>query len=204
MKSIAKTFLFAAATASALVCSARAAVETGKPAPDFALTDVTGKTQKLSDYKGRVVVLEWVNPGCPVVHRHYNSGNMQATQKAAQADGVIWLQVNTGPKSDLSDDKTIAWLKKVNASSNAYLRDAAGKVGRLYNAKATPHLYVIDKSGTLVYQGAIDDSPNAREADTMKSKNYVKAALASLKAGTPIEKANTQAYGCAVKFPKDS
>jgi peroxiredoxin len=204
MKSIPKMFLFAAATAAALAGSATAAVETGRTAPDFTLTDVAGKTQRLSDYKGKVVVLEWVNPGCPVVQRHYNSGNMQATQTAAQADGVVWLQINTGPKSDMSNDRTIAWLKKVKASSNAYLRDETGKVGRLYGAKATPHLFIVDQNGTLVYQGAIDDSPTAREADTMKAKNYVKAALASLKAGQPIAKANTQAYGCAVKYPKDS
>jgi hypothetical protein len=104
----------------------------------------------------------------------------------------------------MSNDRTIAWLKKVKASSNAYLRDETGKVGRLYGAKATPHLFIVDQNGTLVYQGAIDDSPTAREADTMKAKNYVKAALASLKAGQPIAKANTQAYGCAVKYPKDS
>ena len=208
MKIVAQSFLAAAAFATALVGTAlQAAVETGKPAPDFQLTDTTGKQVKLSDYKGKVVVLEWTNSACPVVQRHYNTGNMQATQKAATADGVVWLQICSnakGASGDLDDQKANAWLKKVNASSTAYLRDPSGRVGRLYNAKATPHLFVINKDGTLAYQGAIDDRPSASAAETTKANNFVKAALAALKDGKPVPRANTQAYGCAIKYAKES
>lgn len=206
MKTLTRSVLFAAALAAAfLVGNARADVETGKPAPDFSLTDTAGKTHKLSEYKGKVVVLEWINPGCPVVLRHYRSGNMQSTQEAAKADGAVWLSVfsnQPGAQGDMPDKDTNAWLKKHNSASQAYLKDPSGKVGKLYGAKATPHMYVVDKSGVLVYKGAIDDSPSAKEADTMKAKNYVKAALVSLKEGKPIEKAATQAYGCGIKYAK--
>lgn len=208
MKSIAKSILFAAAAASALLTNAVWAVaETGKSAPDFQLTDITGKVQKLSDYKGKVVVLEWTNSGCPIVQRHYSTKNMQNTQRAATADGVVWLMVNSGhpgAQGDLSDADAAAWLKKENASATAYVRDQSGKVGRLYNAKTSPHMYVINQEGVLVYQGAIDDKPTARGEDTLKAHNYVNAALAAVKAGKPVEKANTQAYGCDVKYGKDT
>lgn len=206
MKTIAKTFLFAVAFAAAFAGRVFAAAETGKTAPDFTLTDITGKTHRLSDYQGKVVVLEWTNAGCPVVGRHYRSHNMQNTQKAAAQDGVVWLQINTsakGAQGDLSDAEALAWLKKNDASSTAYLRDRTGQVGRLYGAKATPHMFVINAEGVLVYQGAIDDQPNARESETTKAHNYVKAVLASLKDGKPVAKADTQAYGCAVKYPAD-
>jgi peroxiredoxin len=204
MKTITRSFLLAAAFAAALVAKpVQAAAETGKAAPDFELKDITGKTVKLSDYKGKVVVLEWVNSGCPIVQRHYSTQNMQNTQRAATADGVVWLQINSGHKGaqgDLSDADSAAWLKKMNAASTAYMRDQTGAVGKLYNAKATPHMYVIDQKGTLVYQGAIDDKPTAKGEETLKAHNYVNAALQSVKAGKPVEKANTQAYGCDVKY----
>lgn len=208
MKTITKLLVLAAAFMSALVAnSVQAAAETGKAAPDFQITDITGKVQKLSDYKGKVVVLEWINSGCPIVQRHYNTQNMQNTQRAATADGVVWLQINSGhpgAQGDLSDADSAAWLKKMNASSTAYMRDSSGKIGKLYNAKTSPHMYVINKDGVLMYQGAIDDKPTARAEDTLKAHNYVLAALASVKAGKPVEKANTQAYGCDVKYGKDS
>lgn len=203
MKTSAKSFLLVAALFAAVTAGrVSAAVEVGKPAPDFSLTDIHGKTHQLSDYKGKVVVLEWNNPGCPVVQRHYNSGNMQSTQKVASADGAVWLQINTSAPGAQGKDQISSWLTKTGATSTAYLQDTTGKIGRLYGAQTTPHLYIVNKDGTLAYQGAIDDNPNATQRETMTSHNYVKAALASIKAGKPVEKSATKAYGCAVKYPK--
>ena len=201
MNALVKTLL--SAVAMVLVgyaALARAAVEPGKPAPDFTFTDLSGKARKLSDYRGKVVVLEWLNPGCPVVGRHYRSGNMPATQAAAAADGAVWLQVNSSAMGDLDASKSIEWQKKQGAMATAYVRDQEGKIGRLYAAQTTPHLYVIAKDGTLAYQGAIDDQPHATQANTTSAHNYVKAALAALKAGKPVEKTTTQPYGCGVKY----
>jgi hypothetical protein len=177
-----------------------AAVATGQSAPDFTFTDVAGKTQKLSDFRGKVVILEWLNPGCPVVGRHYRSGNMPATQAVAAADGAVWLQINSSSMGDLDAQQSIEWQKKQGVVATAYIRDQFGKLGRLFGAQTTPHLYVIAKDGTLAYQGAIDDQPNATPANTTSAHNYVKAALASLKAGKPVEKTSTTPYGCGVKY----
>lgn len=203
MKNLAKCLVFAAAVAAALAADvARAAVENGKPAPNFTLTDITGKTHALSDYKGKVVVLEWVNSGCPIVRAHYNSKNMQGTQQVAAADGAVWLQINTSSRGDqgnMSDTEAAAWMKKMGVTATAYLKDSSGKVGRLYGARATPHMFIVNPEGVLVYQGAID-SGDSRDIPT--ATNYVKAALASIKAGKPIEKATSRAYGCAIHYPR--
>jgi peroxiredoxin len=199
---------------SPLVCAAaiwavgpinvsHAAVECGRPAPDFNFTDLAGRAQKLSDYRGKIIVLEWLNPGCPVVGRHYRSGNMPATQAAAAADGAVWLQINSSAMGDLDPAKSAEWQAKQKVTATAYVRDQSGIIGRLYGAEMTPHVYVIGKDGTLVYQGAIDDQPNASQANTMSAHNYVKAALAALKAGKPIEKSSIPAYGCGVKYGSD-
>ena len=206
MKIITKSFLFAAALAAAFATStALAGVEVGKAAPDFSLTDVDGKTHKLSDYKGKVVVLEWINPECPIVVNHYKAKNMQETQKAAVADGAVWLQINSasyaGAQGDYNEQEVKEWQNKVGAAASAYLRDRTGKVGRSYGATNTPHMYVINKDGTLAYQGAID-SGNSRNISS--STNYVKAAIESIKAGKPIEKTATKAYGCGIKYGKDT
>jgi peroxiredoxin len=202
MKTILKAFILVAALVAAGV--AHAAADIGQPAPDFTLTDIAGKTYKLSDFKGKTVVLEWVNPGCPIVQKHYNSQNMQGTQKAAAADGVVWLSINSagfdGAQGDLSDAEAAAWQKKMGAVTTAYFRDRSGKIGHLYGATATPNMYVINAEGVLVYKGAIDSIPSASASDIPKATNYVKAALAAVKAGTPVEKAATQAYGCAIKY----
>lgn len=200
MNKIEKRFLFAAACAAASVVNLPA-VEVGKPAPDFALTDISGKTHTLSDYKGKIVVLEWVNPDCPIVRAHYQAKNMQGTQKVAAEDGAVWLQINTGNAKKTVDPEAAAWSKAHGVTATAFLKDTHGKVGRLYNAQATPHMYVIDRDGTLAYHGAID-SGNSRDIPT--ATNYVKAALASIKAGKPIEKTATKPYGCNVKYPKPS
>lgn len=180
--------------------SGRAEAESGRPAPDFEVKDISGQTHRLSDYRGRIVVLEWLNPGCPFVVRHYKSGNMQSTQKEAAADGAVWLQVNSGSVGDLDPAKSMEWQKKQGVSVTGYVRDPSGKLGRLFGAKTTPHLFVINREGTLVYQGAIDDQPNANVLNTMSAHNFVKAALAALRDGRPVEKASAPPYGCGVKY----
>lgn len=179
---------------------ARAAVESGRPAPEFIFTDLEGKTRKLSEFRGKVVVLEWLNPACPYVVRHYRSGNLQGTQAAATADGAVWLQVNSTAMGDLDPVKSAEWQKKQGVTATAYIRDEDGRIGRLYGAQKTPHCFVIGRDGTLVYQGAIDDQPQAGIATTTTAHNYVMAALASLKAGRHVEKPTTEPYGCAVKY----
>lgn len=203
MNSLARSVLCAAAfSAALLVTSVRAAVEVGKPAPDFTLADATGKPVKLSDFKGKTVVLEWVNSGCPVVRAHYDSKNMQGTQKVAAEHGAVWLQINTssaGDQGNLDNAGALAWQKRMGVTATAYLQDGAGRVGRLYGAKATPHMFVVNAEGVLVYAGAID-SGGGRDVAT--AKNYVKAALASLKDGKPIEVSTSRAYGCAIHYPR--
>jgi hypothetical protein len=184
--------------------SAQAAAATGQPAPDFTLTDIDGQSHRLADYKGKVVVLEWNNPDCPIVHKHYDSGNIPKLQHAAQADGVVWLLINSGAAgeqgADYSADQIKAWLQQRNSAPNAYLRDPNGQAGHLYGAKTTPHLFVINADGILVYQGAIDSIRSADPDDIPRAQNYVAAALAAVKAGQPVAKANTQPYGCNVKY----
>ena len=186
--------------AALLLAPKSGAVESGQSAPDFTFTDAAGKARKLSDYRGTVVVLEWLNPACPVVGRHYRSGNMQATQKAAADDGAVWLQINSSSMGDLDAAASAEWQKKQGVIATAYIRDQKGDLGRLFAAETTPHVYVIAKDGTLAYQGAIDDQPTASLANTTSAHNYVKAALAALKAGKPVEKPQTKPYGCGVKY----
>lgn len=184
---------------------ALAAVEIGAPAPDFTLTDLDGKPHKLSDYKGKIVVLEWNNPDCPIVKKHYDkSGNIPKLQKSATADGVVWLMINSGAAGKEGGSYTNAQLKdylaKRNAVPTAYLPDHDGKVGHLYGAKTTPHMYIITADGKLAYNGAIDSIRSADPADIAKATNYVSVALAAVKAGKPVEKASTEPYGCSVKY----
>lgn len=201
MNSWLRTLLCAAVVGAACFLSeSRAAVEPGQPAPDFTFTDIAGKAQKLSDYRGRIVVLEWVNPACTYVVRHYRSGNMQSTQAAVAAAGAVWLQINSMAMGDLDPAITLEWQKKQGVTAIAYIRDQSGKIGRLYGAKATPHCFVIGADGTLVYRGAIDDQPQASVAMTQSANNYVKAALVALHAGKAVEKSTTEAYGCEIKY----
>ncbi len=195
--------IVAAATLSLTATFASAAV-VGQPAPDFTLTDIEGNTHSLADFKGKTVVLEWMNQECPFVVKHYEkSGNIPAMQKAAAVEGIIWLTINSGrpgAQGDFAPDKVRAWAKENKAAYTAYFRDQNGKVGRLYDAKTTPHMYVINAEGTLVYNGAIDSIRSANAADIAKAENYVTAALAAVKAGGPVKTPNTQAYGCSVKY----
>ena len=197
-------FLLAGAASLAGLLAVHAAPIVGQAAPDFSLTDLNGQKQSLSAYKGRTVVLEWTNPECPFVRKHYQgSGNMPATQKVAEAEGVVWLSINSGypgSEGDFAPAAVIAWQKKTGATPTAYCRDQDGKVGRLYDARHTPTLFVVNPEGTLVYAGGIDDINSANPSDIARATNYVKAALADLKAGKPVAKATTRAYGCAVKY----
>jgi hypothetical protein len=201
MKSLLKGLL-STTVIIALGCASviNAAVESGSPAPNFTFTDLSGKTHQLSDFRGKVVIMEWLNPGCPYILRHYRSGNLPLLQAKAAAAGVIWLQVNSSAMGDLDPARSAEWQKKQGASATAYIRDESGNLGRLYGAQTTPHFYIISGDGTLVYQGAIDDQPNASLPMTMSAHNYVTAALAALKAGKPVEQSTTKPYGCGVKY----
>ncbi len=177
--------------------------EIGKPAPDFKGIDTYNQVQTLSQYKGKTVVLEWTNPDCPFVRKHYDSGNMQALQKAATADGVIWLSVVSNAKGkegylDALDSNK--WMKEKNSVPTARILDPSGEIGHLYGAKTTPHMFVIDPKGTLVYAGAIDDNDSFKPETIATAKNYVREALKSIKAGTPVEVSSTKSYGCSVKY----
>jgi peroxiredoxin len=197
-----KTFL---ALSLSVLCAAAALAqpEVGKPAPEFALKDLAGKEHKLSDFKGKTVVLEWVNYGCPFVKKHYDSKNMQTLQKEATADGVVWLQICSsapGKQGNATPGEAKAKSAEYGAASTAYLVDESGTVGKLYNAKTTPEMFVINKDGTLVYKGAIDDNSSPSPDTVAGATNYVKAALKSLADGQPVATASTKPYGCSVKY----
>lgn len=180
-----------------------AAQKTGTIAQDFKLTDMYGKTVQLSSFRGKTVVMEWHNPGCPFVAKHYDSGNMQKTQAAARAQGAVWLTINSGAKGKqgyMSGKEAQKLFKDEGMKSDYYLLDAKGVVGKAYAAKATPHMYIIDASGKLVYQGGIDDKPTTDKADIKEARNHVSAALAELKAGKSVSVAYSRPYGCSVKY----
>lgn len=193
--------LFAAGLLASSV--AMAAPAPGQPAPNFRATDTAGKPVSLADFKGKYVVLEWNNPGCPFVQKHYDSGNMQSLQKRFGADNVAWLSINSTEESSsdyMPPAKLAAWFKQHNAAPTAVLMDAKGDVGRTFGAKVTPHMYVIDPNGTLVYAGAIDDKRSTNVADVKTATNYVTAALTASKAGKPVATASNTAYGCTIKY----
>lgn len=193
--------LYAALLFAPAAAMAQAAV--GRPAPAFGATDASGKPVALSQFKGKYVVLEWMDPGCPFVQKHYNSGNMPATQKQAVAQGAVWLSVHTaaGAKDDKSRAALQAWLKAKNAAPTATVVDADGQVARAYAARTTPHMFIVDPQGTLIYAGAIDSKPSTDPADIKTATNYVSQALGEAMSGKPVSRAVTQAYGCAVKYP---
>lgn len=175
----------------------------GSQAPNFQLPDANGKTQSLSQFKGKVVVLEWNNPGCPYVKKHYGSGNMQKTQAAAKKDGVVWLSINSGApgkQGHMDGAEAKQFVASQKAQPAAYLLDPAGTVGKRYGAVTTPHMYIIDRSGKLVYAGGIDDKPTSDAEDIAGARNHVLAALAEMKAGKPVSVATSRPYGCSVKY----
>jgi peroxiredoxin len=183
--------------------AASAVPSVGQPAPDFSLKDTTGKTVKLSDFRGRHVVLEWTNPGCPYVRKHYDSGNMAATQQDAAAKGVVWLSINSTEKASsdyLEPAKLAAWQQERKVRPTATLMDEEGTAGRAYGARTTPHMYIVDAQGRLVYAGGIDSIPSSSKDDIPKAVNYVRQALAEATAGKPISAATTRPYGCSIKY----
>lgn len=191
--------------AVALMASVTFATSITQPATDFKGTDaLSGKEIALSDFKGKTVVLEWNNFGCPFVQKFYGSGTMQKLQAEAVKDGVVWITINSsaeGKEGYFKDDaEAKAAFTKQKGNASHYLRDADGTIGHAYGAKTTPHMYVIDAQGMLVYQGAIDSKPTPDAADIKGATNYVTAALESLKKGAPIKESSTQAYGCFVKY----
>ena len=205
MKTIAKILTAAAILlVLSLVPGKAATAEVGHPAPDFKLTDIDGVSHTLADFKGKTVVIEWVNPECPFVQKHYDqSGNIPKLQKSATANGVVWLSINStapGKEGDYPTSAVKAWQERVHWAATAYFRDQDGKVGKLYDARTTPHIFIIDPHGNLVYAGGIDSIRSSRVEDIAKATNYVSDALADVKAGKPVRKATSQPYGCAVKY----
>jgi peroxiredoxin len=175
----------------------------GQPAPDFTATDSHGKTVHLSEFKGKPVVLEWHNQGCPFVQKHYRSGNMQRLQSSLTSDGAVWLTIISsapGKQGGVSADDANAYVAEQKASPTDVLLDPDGAVGRLYGAKTTPHMFLVDAKGTLVYAGAIDDKPTTDVADVAGANNYVEAAYREVKAGKPVTTSATAPYGCSVKY----
>ena len=184
-------------TMIALAAPALAAPQVGAPAPAFRAVDSNGKARSLAEFKGNTVVLEWTNAGCPYVKKHY-AGNMQALQKAAAKDGVVWLTVNSGAPGKQGHVNAV--VKANGAAPAAYLLDPQGVVGRAYAAKTTPHMYVVDAGGQLIYRGGIDDTPTADVADIKTAKNFVAAALTDVKAKRVVQVASSKPYGCSVKY----
>lgn len=199
-----KTFFLSALAVLALSAApALAAPEIGKAAPDFTATDSNGKEHKLADYKGKLVILEWTNPECPYVKKHYDAKNMQKLQEEAAAKGIVWLTVNSGAEGKqghLTGEAANAYIAEKGAKASAYLLDGKGEIGKAYEAKTTPHMFVIDKEGNLAYDGAIDDNDSANPADAATAKNYVTAAIGAIEAGAPVETSKTKPYGCGVKY----
>jgi peroxiredoxin len=201
MKSVFAATVFASALA--LLATGAHAATVGQAAPAFSITDTSGKTVSLADFKGKTVVLEWTNPDCPFVQKHYSSANMQGTQKDASDKGVVWLTVNSTAREhqDYRAPAAMAqWMQTQKAAATATLMDADGKVGKAYGARTTPHMYVVNAAGTLVYAGGIDNKPSANPADVASATNHVKAALADVAAGKAVTTASTKPYGCSIKY----
>jgi peroxiredoxin len=198
-----KMTLLGALALAATLGLAQAAPKIGYPAPAFSAVDTAGKTWSLAELKGRKVILEWTNDQCPYVIKHYGSGNMQALQKEATSAGYIWLSVISsapGKQGHVSAAEADALTASRGAAPTAVVLDSQGVLGRAYEAKTTPHLFVIDEAGTLVYRGGMDDKPTTDPADIPGASNYVRMAMAELAAGKPIANPVTRPYGCSVKF----
>ena len=179
-------------------------VRVGSPAPEFTATDSNGKTEALDQFRGKYVVLEWHNQGCPYTRKHYVSGNMQALQKEWTSKGIAWFTVISsapGQQGYVTPGQENAYVQQMHAVPTAVLMDPAGKLGHLYNAKTTPEMFVIDPQGKLIYTGAIDDKPTPDTDDIRGANNYVSDALTEAMAGKPVATPYTRSYGCSVKYP---
>lgn len=188
---------------AAFTMNANAGTSVNQPAPDFTAIDSNGNQHSLSDFRGKTVVLEWTNHDCPYVRKHYDSGNMQALQKAATGKGVVWLTIISsapGKQGHVSGKEANMLTQKRNASPTAVLLDESGQIGRMYGAKTTPHMYIIDPEGALVYMGGIDSIPSTKQSDIPNATNYVDVALRSMSNGQPIKDSITRPYGCSVKY----
>lgn len=189
-----------------LNAQAQSSATVGQPAPDFSALDTQGKTHKLGDFKGKFVVLEWTNPGCPFVKKHYSgdkAGNMQSLQKEFTAKGVVWLSVNSTESASydyLPPAKLASWQAEKSAAPTAMLMDESGKIGQLYGAKTTPHIYIVSPQGVLLYTGGIDSIASTRVDDIKTATNYVRQGLTEALGGKPVSVAVSRAYGCAVKY----
>jgi peroxiredoxin len=202
-RTFATMFASSAAVLLLTVGPSQAEVKVGTPAPAFSAVNTEGKTVNLNDYRGKTVVLEWTNDGCPYVRKHYGSGNMQALQKKWTGEGIVWLSVISSPPgeqgfADATRANSLTTERK--ATPTAVLLDPKQQVAKAYGATSTPHMYIIKPDGTLAYAGAIDDKPTSRPSDITGAKNYVDDALAELKAGKPVSMPATRAYGCVVKY----
>ncbi|MGH9729949.1 MAG: redoxin domain-containing protein [Candidatus Acidiferrales bacterium] len=199
-------FGFGVVLAIATLTSLAFAARVGEAAPDFTATDSNGQVHHLSDYRGKFVVLEWTNRGCPYTRKHYESGNMQRLQQEWTAKGVIWLTVLSsapGKQGYMTAAEENAYLKQANAHPTVALLDPTGALGHLYDAKTSPQMYVVNPQGTLVYDGAIDDRPTTDVADIQGAKNYLSLALEEAMSGKPVSEAVTRPYGCSVKYASE-
>ncbi len=188
---------------SFLAMEVQASPQIGKQAPEFSGKSSNGETLKLSDYRGKVVVLEWTNHQCPYVGKHYDSGNMQALQTEATSKEVVWLSVISsapGRQGHVSPEMANKLTVDRKAAPSGIILDASGEIGRIYKATATPNMFIINKSGKLVYKGAIDNRPSANPGDVKGAENYVRSALTALEQGQPVKKSVTRPYGCSVKY----
>ena len=194
-----------AAVALLPTVAAAAGPDVGQPAPAFTAVDSMGKTWSLADLKGKVVVIETTNHDCPYVRKHYNAGNMQAQQREAAAKGVVWLtsaSSATGEQGYVTAQQANDLTKSRNAAPAAVLLDPQSKVARAFGATVTPHMYIVDAKGTLVYKGGIDSIPSADPNDVPKATQYVRVALDEILAGKPVTTASTRPYGCSMKYPR--
>ena len=182
---------------------AQAAALVGQPAPDFAARDANGQEVKLSQFRGKHVVLEWMNPGCPFVRKHYDSGNMPATQKEAVAKGVVWLSIHSTDDEGwmyTKPNKVQEWLQVRKATPTSLLIDGSGAVGKAYGARTTPHMFVVGPTGALIYAGGIDSIASTDKEDIPKATNYVRQTLSEALAGKPVSVSSSRPYGCAIKY----